>query len=277
MKDTDCVAFLRAALPRLGLRWPGFRKVRGTVCKRLGRRLRALGLEDLEAYNALLEADPEEWRRLDALCRIPISRFYRDRKVFEALAEVILPELAERAVGRASPQIRCWSAGCASGEEAYSLALAWEIGVAGHFPQARLAVMGTDVDPVMVRRAEEACYGGGTLKDLPPAWLDGAFRRRDGLFCLRRRFRSAVRFAVQDLRRERPAEKFDLILCRNLAFTYFEAGLQQTVLSRLAKCLEPNGYLVIGAHENLPPGPQGFRRAVDSLPIFVRAEAESRA
>lgn len=277
MKDSDCVAFLRAALPRLGLRWPGFRKVRGTVCKRLGRRLRALGLGDLEAYKALLEADPEEWRRLDALCRIPISRFYRDRKVFEALTEVVLPALAERASGRPQPRIHCWSAGCASGEEAYSLAIAWSSGAAARYPKVRVGVLGTDADPLMVRRAEAACYGGGTLKDLPRASLDLAFSREDGLFCLRERFRSGIRFQLQDLRREMPDRRFDLILCRNLAFTYFDPGLQESVLSRLEHHLEPGGYLVIGAHEKLPPGPHRFRRAVGSLPIFVGAEAEFRA
>ena len=69
MPDEDCVGFLQWCLPRLGLCWPGYRKVRRTVCKRVGRRRRALGLGDLEAYRAFLIETPEEWARLDAYCR----------------------------------------------------------------------------------------------------------------------------------------------------------------------------------------------------------------
>jgi hypothetical protein len=80
MQDAECVALLRWALPRLGLRWPGFRKVRRQVCKRINRRIKELGLADVAAYREHLERVPEEWPRLDALCRITISRFYRDRR-----------------------------------------------------------------------------------------------------------------------------------------------------------------------------------------------------
>jgi chemotaxis protein methyltransferase CheR len=85
MQDAECVALLRWALPRLGLRWPGFRKVRRQVCKRITRRIRELGLADVTTYRERLESVPEEWPELDALCRITISRFYRDRAVFDHL------------------------------------------------------------------------------------------------------------------------------------------------------------------------------------------------
>ena len=78
MRDQDCVRFLQACLPRLGLKWAGYRKVRRTVCKRIGRRMRALGLSDLAAYGRLLERCPEGLARLDTLCQIPISRFCRN-------------------------------------------------------------------------------------------------------------------------------------------------------------------------------------------------------
>ena len=92
MKDADCVAFLQWALPQLGLRWAGYRKVRRRACKRIGRRMRELGVADAAAYRARLQADPAEWRALAALCPIPISRFYRDREVFDCLGAEALPE-----------------------------------------------------------------------------------------------------------------------------------------------------------------------------------------
>jgi len=127
VRDQDCVRFLQTCLPRLGLNWAGYRKVRRTVCKRIGRRMRELGLSDIAAYGQLLEHSPEELARLDAFCRIPISRFYRDRAVFDALGRTLLPDLAKRAGTRGDREVRCWSAGCASGEEVYTLRLLWDL------------------------------------------------------------------------------------------------------------------------------------------------------
>ena len=91
MNDTDCTAFLQWALPQINLRWPGFRKVRNQVCKRLMRRMRDLQLADFAAYRVRLEADPTEWRIVDECCHITISRFFRDRGVFEVLRRRVLP------------------------------------------------------------------------------------------------------------------------------------------------------------------------------------------
>ena len=98
MKDESCICFLQWALPRLHMRWPGFKKVRGQVCKRLGRRLEELQLADLKNYRMYLEDNPLEWHILDSLCRITISRFYRDKGIFDSLYSHVLPELIEKAV-----------------------------------------------------------------------------------------------------------------------------------------------------------------------------------
>src|SRR5262249_23515771 len=97
VNDPELVTFLQWALPRLGLRWQGYRKVRARVRKKLNERLRALGLPDIAAYRDRLEVHPQEWAVLDALCRITISRFHRDRGVFDHLRRIVLPGLAERA------------------------------------------------------------------------------------------------------------------------------------------------------------------------------------
>ena len=99
VKDADCTAFLQWALPRLGMRWPGFRRVRGQVCKRLRRRMAELGLRNLAAYRALLETHSGEWVPLDGLCRISISRFYRDQGVWRTLEREVLPPLGREGTG----------------------------------------------------------------------------------------------------------------------------------------------------------------------------------
>ncbi|MDH3473284.1 MAG: hypothetical protein OEM59_06300 [Rhodospirillales bacterium] len=276
MRDKDCVEFLQGHLPRLGLRWAGYRKVRRTVCKRLGRRLRELGLESLATYDALLEQDPEEWRRLDGLCRIPISRFYRDRKVFETLARCVLPELAQWAAARGDRRVRCWSAGCASGEEPYSLRIAWSQCAEPANPGIAIGILATDAEPAMLGRAARACYGKGSLKDLSPDALERAFVQTDDGYCLRPEFKEGVTFELRDIRSEPPEGEFDLILCRNLVFTYFDTALQAKVLSRLEARLRPGGYLVIGGHERLPAQAKEFMPCDKALPIFRKESGTAR-
>src|SRR5690606_19542978 len=93
-------------------------------CKRLGRRLNQLELQSLDEYRARLAGDPEEWAVLDSMCRITISRLHRDKGVFQTLTDVVLPAIAQRAK-KEDREATCWSAGCASGEEIYTLKIVW--------------------------------------------------------------------------------------------------------------------------------------------------------
>ena len=256
MKDADCVALLQWALPQLGLRWPGFRKVRGQVCKRIAARIRGLGLAGAAAYRERLQADRAEWRALDALCIVSISRFYRDREVFDCLGAAVLPALASAAKERGAGRVECWSAGCASGEEPYTLAIQWRMSVQA--PRLALRVLGTDVDARLLERARTACYPASSLKALPPAWRSQAFEARGRQFCLRDEYKQAVELERQDLAAELPRREFDLILCRNLAFTYFDTGRARLALGRIASRLRPGGALVVGIHECLPQPAAGF-------------------
>jgi chemotaxis protein methyltransferase CheR len=255
MRDSDCVAFLQWALPRLHMRWPGFRKVRRTVCKRIDARLKVLGLTDVAAYRVYLDARADEWGVLDGLCSIPISRFYRDRAVFDFLADNVLPELARRAASRQDHELRAWSCGCAAGEEPYTLTIAWQLHVRETCaPPMRLRVVATDTDATALARARTASYGWSSLKDLPAEWRERAFERRGDEYCLRPEFGRDVEFLDQDIRTALPETAFHLILCRNLVFTYFDASLQCRTLERILTRLIPDGALVIGKGESLPAG-----------------------
>ena len=252
MKNEECVAFLQWCLPHLGMRWAGFRKVRKTVCKRMTRRIRTLGLKDADAYRSYLATHQDEWSRLDAMCRIPISRFWRDRGVFDRLAVDVFPALARAAVARSDNILRVWSAGCASGEEPYSLRLAWSLNAEAEFPDVSISILATDIDDTMLARARAGLYGKGSLKDLPNGMIGQAFKHSDDLFEIRRRFSKDVLFLQQDIRTTMPDGIFDIILCRNLAFTYFEKTRQTDLLAKICSRLRRGGALVIGAHETLP-------------------------
>jgi chemotaxis protein methyltransferase CheR len=251
MSDTECVAFLKWALPQLQLRWAGFRTVHGQVCKRLRRRMASLGTEEFAAYREKLASDPREWLAVDQSCHITISRFFRDRGVFHILQSRVLPEIAERARSE-QREARCWSIGCASGEEPYTVKILWDLLVERTFPGVILSVTATDVDEAVLARAREGCFNATSLRDLPATLVSQAFERVEGRFCLLPRHRKNIRFMRQDIRAEAPAGKFDLVLCRNIAFTYFSEPVQRQVLTRIMDRLRSQGFLVIGAHERLP-------------------------
>jgi len=268
VRDEACVPFLQWALPRMGMRWKGFRKVRRQVCRRIRDRIAELGLDGPEAYREHLEACPGEWDRLAILCRVTISRFARDRGVFRFLRDEVLPTLAT-----GTQQIRAWSVGCASGEEPYTLTILWRLELEPRFPDVTLRVLATDVDPTMLERARRGRYPSGTLRELESDRVERAFQKGESeeeAFRLRQAFRAGVELRRQDLRHEMPDESFHLILCRNLAFTYFDEAEQKRVLSGLLDRLEPGGALVLGAHESLP-GPEGewpLERWSPAEPVF---------
>jgi chemotaxis protein methyltransferase CheR len=180
-----------------------------------------------------------------------VSRFYRDGAVFDALRDRVLPALAAATSG----PLRVWSAGCAAGEEPYTLALLWELAAGAAFPDRRLQILATDADADSIARAQRACYQRSSAAQLPAGWREAAFVEDQGQLCLRERFRAAVELRCQDLRRTTPEGLFHLILCRNLAFTYFSEADQGAVALRLAARLLPGGALLIGARERLPARP----------------------
>ena len=241
------------------MRWDGFRKVRRQVHKRIDRRLEELGLDRIGDYRSYLVEHPEEWAVLDRLTSISISRFYRDRAVFDRLRDDVLPRLARDARDLNAHHVRCWCIGCASGEEPYTLAILWDHHVQPVFPNIRLEVLATDRDPHMLERAHRASYPASSLKDAPASWRSSAFDDLDGQYVLRPKFRQVVRFRQQDIRWELPDARFPLALCRNLVFTYFADDLQRKVLRGIAERMVPGGFLVIGKKEALREGHERFR------------------
>ncbi|MEK8126075.1 CheR family methyltransferase [Methylocystis sp. IM4] len=270
MRDQELVEFLQWGLPRLRLRWEGFRKVRRQVGKRLTRRLAELKLSTLDQYRHRLEDDSGEWDAFDKLCHITISRLYRDKHVFDVLGASVLPELGE-AARRQGRALRCWCAGCACGEEVYTLKLLWELDVRPRLRGGKLEIVGSDADPIALRRAEEGCFSSSSLKEVPAHWRKAAFRTGDSRYCVHAKYREGIDFRLQDIRAEIPPGPFDLILCRNLVFTYFDLEQRRELLGRIAGALREEGYLVIGAHEKLPDESGIFSQIPGCLEIFQKA------
>ena len=271
MRDTEGVQFLQWCLPKLGLIWPGYRKVRRQVYKRIQRRIQSLGLPSLADYQSYLEAHPEEWAALDSYCWIPISRCYRDKSAFQFLEREVLPSLAQQVQAGDEHVLRCWSIGCASGEEPYSLSLLWKLKLQAQFPMVRLVILATDIDDHAISRAQQGCYPPSSLKDLPESWRTQGFDQTAEGLRIKPEFREPVNFLVQDLRQAAPEETFDLILCRYLAFTYFDVPLQSHALRQITGRMRAGAALVIGKGESLPEGEFGLIPWSEKEGVYRRA------
>jgi chemotaxis protein methyltransferase CheR len=248
---------LQWALPYLHMRWAGFRQVRGQVCKRIGRRLEELHLPDLKSYRQYLENNPLEWHILDTMCRITISRFYRDKRVFDLLSSHVFPEVIATALRQGDRSLSCWCIGSASGEEPYTVSLFWEFSEIDT-QKLPLEILATEIDQALLNRARSACYPASSIRDLPADITSRAFTRTNGLFCLKEQFRKRVKFLQQDIRNIQPDSQFHLIFCRNLVLTYFSLDLQEKILKEIFLRLKPAGSLIIGAHENIPASLPGL-------------------
>jgi chemotaxis protein methyltransferase CheR len=132
-------------------------------------------------------------------------------------------------------------------------------------------VLATDIDPALLKRATTGCYRASALKELPLAWRERAFDVRDGLYFVREAFREGISFVCEDICSAIPAQRFDLILCRNVVFTYFSNELQMRLARQLAGKLHPGGALVIGLHESLPGGVEGIEAWPNARAVFRRA------
>jgi chemotaxis protein methyltransferase CheR len=211
-----------------------------------------------------------EWGVLDGLVRVVVTRFYRDRKVFDDLYKTLLPQRISDIRAAGGRRLRVWSIGCASGEEPYTLSLLWQQLPAIQRQGMALEILATDSDARLLRRAATACYPYGSVKALPMDWRDRGFEMRAGEYCLREEYKAPVRFELHDVRQAFAFGPFDLLFCRNLAFTYFNESLQLETLKKIHAVTTEGGLLVIGAREALPAGQTLFEQFSGYRGIYTR-------
>ena len=255
--NPDCVYFLQWALPKLGMKWSGFRKVRKQVCKRIKRRMQELDLGDWSEYRDYLEINKREWKLLDGYCRITISRFYRDHFLFEYLADEILPKLIRNF--QDEDGINCISLGSASGEEPYTIAILWKHLVSNLSPNIGLSITGVDMDPVLLERARIAKYPMGSLWELPDELRKKAFLYKVGYCQLKAHYKEKVEFIQADIRNFVFRNVYHLVCCRNIAATYFSDDLKVSIFEKIRNAMPLGAALVLGSHEQLPDHVTGFR------------------
>jgi chemotaxis protein methyltransferase CheR len=216
------------------------------VRRRIAVRMRARGVHTFAEYGQLLDRDRHEYDLLLDALTINVTKFFRNPETFAAIDREIVPAL----YARVEPQIRIWSAGCASGEEPYSLAmLMHRYAVAQGKRFDRVDVLGTDVDRASLAAAERATYLEPTLADTP-AELRQMYFPLQPPYRIPREVRAHVQFRHHDLLREAFPESQHLIVCRNVII-YFDRTTQEQLFERFAAALLPGGFLVLGRVETL--------------------------
>jgi len=252
LTDLDGIMDAMLAHTRLDLR--AYR--RSMIERRVQSRMDRLSITDPTLYLHRMRQDPAECAQLAAAIAINVSAFFRDPLVFELLDAVVLPELLHPEGRPPATEVRAWSAGCAQGEEPYSLAILLHYATRKTRATCAARIYATDIDADALARARIARYPREALREVKLGILDAAFVPNGRDFDLRPEFRALVDFSRDDLMdsdRDAPAASvfsgFDLILCRNVLI-YFEPPVQDIVLARLSRSLTPGGFLVLGESES---------------------------
>ncbi|MEE8441483.1 MAG: protein-glutamate O-methyltransferase CheR [Spirochaetia bacterium] len=239
------------------------------VDRRLAARMSKLGLTDPTAYLQRLETDPSECDRLIDAVGINVSSFFRDPLVFEIISKRVLPEIIERKRSMSSREIRIWSAGCAAGQEAYTLAILVHLAVKGDVVNWTPHIFATDMDGSALEAAHVAAYPRTSFETTKLAIIDEYFTSRGTGFEVRPVIKNMVRFSRHDLTSAAtttPADSvfgtFDLTLCRNVLI-YLSHDTQTRVVANLCKSVADGGYLVLGESETLNRGPELQMDTVD--------------
>jgi two-component system CheB/CheR fusion protein len=216
--------------------------------RRVRKRIQSLSIENFEEYLDYLEVYPEEFNYLFNTILINVTAFFRDSSAWEYLVEQILPNLIKKK--KTSDQIRIWSAGCASGEEAYTLAMLMaEILGAEEFRQ-RVKIYATDVDEEALNQARQAVYSAKDVQALPEELRQKYFEIIGNRYIFRPDLRRSVIFGRHDLLQDAPISRLDLLVSRN-TMMYFNSETQGRILARFHFALNDNGYLFLGKAEML--------------------------
>jgi two-component system CheB/CheR fusion protein len=221
---------------------------RSSIERRVAKRMAAVGAHGYEDYLDYLQLHPEEFAELFNALLINVTGFFRDPETWEYLAAEVVPQmLAARAP--AAP-LRVWCAGCASGEEAYTVAMVFARALGEEQLKERVKIYATDVDEQALDKARQGAYLPREVEDIPGEALERFFERTDQRYVFRKDLRRCVIFGRNDLVQDAPISRIDLLVCRN-TLMYFTAETQAQVLRRFHFALTEHGLLLLGKSEML--------------------------
>jgi two-component system CheB/CheR fusion protein len=221
---------------------------RASLERRVQKRMQAAHVEDFGGYSDFLEAHPSEFTLLFNTILINVTSFFRDPEVWEYLAADTIPRVLESLEDNAF--VRVWSAGCSSGEEAFSLAMLLAEALGPDAFRERVKIYATDVDEEALNQGRQASYSEQAIGAVPPALAEKYFEKSNGAYLLDRDLRRSVIFGRHDLILDPPISRVSLLACRN-TLMYFNSEVQQRILDRFHFGLRDSGYLFLGKAEML--------------------------
>jgi two-component system CheB/CheR fusion protein len=221
---------------------------RASLERRIAKRMQMIGIATHTDYLDYLEVHPEEFSALFNTVLINVTHFFRDPPTWDYIASTVVPDLIARNDG--SSPIRVWSAGCASGEEAYTLAMIFAEALGPDTFRDQVKIYATDVDDDALAKARQATYTEREVADIPPALLERYFEATDGRYVFRKDLRRHLIFGRHDLIQDAPISRVDLLVCRN-TLMYFNAETQARILSRFQFALHDHGVLFLGRAETM--------------------------
>ncbi|MDO9710687.1 CheR family methyltransferase [Paracraurococcus lichenis] len=244
--DPDFEALIRYIQESRGLDFRGYKKT--SLRRRVLKRMEEVGSDGFGAYHAFLEAHPQEFVELLNTVLINVTSFFRDPEAWEAVRREAVPRLlaADRPIGERP--LRIWSAGCASGEEPYSLAMIFAEALGIEEFGRRVKIYATDLDEGALRAARHAAYLPRDVESVPGELLEKYFERTNNHYCVHRDLRKNVIFGRHNIVHDAPISRIDLLVCRNLLI-YLESETQNQVLPRLHYALVDDGLMFLGKAE----------------------------
>jgi two-component system CheB/CheR fusion protein len=219
---------------------------RSSLRRRVGKRMQLLRIERYGDYLDYLEVHPEEFAQLFNTILINVTSFFRDTAAWEPLTNDVLPRLV--ASKQPHEPIRVWGAGCASGEEAYTLAMVLAEALGLESFRQRVKIYATDIDEEALMQARQASYSARDLQPVPPELRTKYFGEVNHRFIFRPDLRRAVIFGRHDLVQDAPISRLDLLVCRN-TLMYFNAETQSRILARFHFALNDTGVIFLGKAE----------------------------
>ncbi len=239
-----------------------------TIRRRLARLMAAAGATTYEEYQQYLQHNPEAYQRLVSSFLIKVTGFFRDTQLYKFLGEQTIPQLVE-AARSGERDLRLWSAGCATGEEAYSLAILVAELLRTETEAFDVRIFATDLDEEAVAFARRGVYSRDAFEGVSEALVERYFTPLGDAYEVGKIIRNMTVFGQHDLGQRAPFPRIDLVLCRNVLI-YFTKELQQHALQLFAFSLRSGGYLVLGKAETTNPAPEFFKPLNTALKIFQR-------
>ena len=223
---------------------------KATILRRLERRMQVNAQPNLASYNAYLTEHPEENQALLADMLIGVTNFFRDREAFEGLEREIIPSIVmAQGTNGGNTEVRAWSAGCSTGEEAYSLAMLFVDQIRAENTHAKLQIFATDIDEFAIAKARAGIFPHAIMTDVPPTRLRQHMVRDGSNYRVRKEIRDTVLFAKHNVLSDPPFSDLDLVVCRNLLI-YLDRKVQAEILRTFHFSLRPGGYLFLGSSES---------------------------